>query len=774
MPHSAIRFLANSAPLGALILGACTSAGSPGGAVAMSEASRMRASPAAVPRGDTTPLALGTRSSGDTLEFSVLIAGRAAGRLRQWPDTSGTVSTTYSYHDRGLGPALTQALKLDKAGIPIAMQVAGTDYLHRTIREMIQPGPGALVTWRNDNAAGRVTPGTGFYLPLATMPSDVAALARALVLSKTKTVPLLPEGVARLTVGAVRTVTGAGGSLRITPYEVAGLGLTPEVVWLDGEQRLFASGDSRQMVVRRGFEPSVPTLVQVQRAASQARSVALARRLSRRPSGPVAFVHVNLFDASAKKMLRSQTVIVRGDRVVAAGADGAVAIPRDAEVINGTGKSLLPGLWDMHVRVQDDDGLLHLAAGVTTVRDLTTDTDDVLDRRTRFDDGTLLGPRVMMAGVIDGSGPFAGPTTVLVSNRDAAKAAVNAYADRGYGQVTVNASLDPQLVPTIVRTAHQRGLRVSGLVPFGMTTEQLVRGGVDELQHANSLFLDFISDSPIDTRTVARFTDVARLAGSIDVRSERVMRFIQLLEERNVAVDPTLNRFEELFTFRSGTLNDATLPLAQRLPVVARRGLLAGGLPATPKLEPVYRASFVNMQRFVRRLHEAGVPIIAGSDAAMGFSLHRELELYSEANIPNLDILHIATLGAAKVMKQDAERGSLVVGRVADLVLVDGDPSQRMRDLRRMELVMKGGVIYLPDSLYAAVGVKPAPRKGAIPTREVRAEDVICRGAAAVTTKGARAPLECRVIDSNTSGARNRRPAAARTRRPAAPAKKKP
>jgi predicted O-methyltransferase YrrM len=111
---------------------------------------------------------------------------------------------------------------------------------------------------------------------------------------------------------------------------------------------------------------------------------------------------------------------------------------------------------------------------------------------------------------------------------------------------------------------------------------------------------------------------------------------------------------------------------------------------------------------------------------------------------------------------------------VADLVLVDGDPSQRMRDLRRMELVMKGGVIYLPDSLYAAVGVKPAPRKGAIPTREVRAEDVICRGAAAVTTKGARAPLECRVIDSNTSGARNRRPAAARTRRPAAPAKKKP
>ncbi len=757
--------------LSGLFLGACKSAGRAGTETEISESSRIRSAPAELPRGDRTPVALGTPSSGDTLEYSVLMAGRLAGRLRQWPDTSGTTTTTFSYNDRGRGPSLTQTLKVDKAGIPVAMQLAGTSYLHAGVRESIQPGPGPLITWRNENAAGRVTPGSGFYLPLETMPTDVAVLARVLASSRSKTVPLLPEGVARLTAGTARVVSTGDRSLRVTPYEITGLGLTPETVWLDAEQRLFASGSTWMMTVRRGFESVAPSLVEAQTAASQARSGALARRLARRPRGPVAFVHVNLFDAVAKKMLPAQTLVVQGDRIIASGADGSVAIPSGAEIIDGTGRSLLPGLWDMHVHVQDDDGLMHLAAGVTTVRDLANDTDELLDRRRKFDEGTLLGPRVILAGFMDGPGPFAGPTKVLVASRDAAKAAVDAYADRGYEQVKVYSSLDPQLFSTVVRTAHQRGLRVSGHVPFGMTAEQMVRAGADELQHANFLFLNFLTDSAIDTRTPARFSEVAKKAGAIDVRSERVIRFIQLLKERNVAVDPTLNVFEEMFTFRQGTLNDATLPVAQRMPAVARRGLLAGGLPVTPVLEPLYKASFINMERLVRRLHEAGVPIIAGTDAMAGFSLHRELELYSEANIPNLDILHIATLGAAKVMKKDAERGSLEVGRVADLVLVDGDPSQRMRDLRRMELVMKGGVLYVPDSLYAAVGVKPAPRKGAVPTREIRAQDVVCRGAAAVTKRGEPAPLNCSVVDS--AGARNRRPPVRRARRPA-PATKKP
>lgn len=753
-----------------IALAACRSQG--GGTVQTTEAGRVRSAPAELPSAAVAAAPFGAPATGDTLEYTVLMAGRAAGRLRQWPDSGGTVTTNYSFNDRGRGPSLTQTLKLDKAGLPVGMQLAGVNYLKVPVREMVQIA-GPLLTWRNESAAGRTTPGSGFYLPTETLPTDVASLAKAMLLTKAKATALLPEGRASITSGESRTVTAGERSLRITQYEISGLGLAPEVLWLDAEGRFFASGGSWQMVIRRGFESVQSELIAAQTAASRGRDSVAARTLARTPRAAVAIIHAHLFDAATRQMKPSQTVIVRGDKIVAVGDDGAVPLPSDAEIIDAGNKALLPGLWDMHVHVQDDDGLLHLAAGVTTVRDLANDGDELLARRKRFSDGTLLGPRVLAAGFIDGPGPFAGPSKVLVSTRDAARAAVEAYAAQGYEQIKVYSSLDPQLFPTIVRTAHDKGLRVSGHVPYGMTAEQMVRAGADELQHANFLFLNFLADSSIDTRTPARFTAVARGAASIDLRSDRVDRFIALLKERDVVVDPTLNVFEHMFTARAGSLDQASLPVAVRFPPIARRGLLTGGLPTTAALEPVYRTSFIAMERLVRKLHQAGVRLVAGTDAAAGFSLHRELELYSEAGIPNTDILYIATLGAARVMKHDAQWGSIEVGKLADLVLVDGDPSQRMRDLRRAELVMKGGVMYVPDSLYASVGVKPAPRKGAIPTREVRAEDVVCRGPAVAVKKGTTGPvpLNCVVMDSTTAAGRNRRPAA-RTRR--APTKPKP
>lgn len=747
-----------------------------GGTVETSEPGRIRTAPAVLPAAAPVPAAALSEApaTGDTAEYTVLMSGRSTGRLRQWPDSGGTVTTTYSYNDRGRGPMLTQTLKVDKAGMPVGMHLSGVNYLKVPVREMITVA-GPLMTWRNDNAAGRVAPGSGYYLPLETLPTDIAGLARAMLLTKTKTVSILPEGSVSLSAGTPRTVSAGDRSMRVTPYLIAGLGLTPEPVWLDADGRLFASGGSWQMVIRRGFESTQSQLLEAQQLASRGRDSVAARKLARRPSGAVAIIHANLFDAATRRMKPSQTVIVRGEMIVAVGDDGAVSLPSDVEIIDAGNKALLPGLWDMHVHVQDDDGLLHLAGGVTTVRDLANDTDELIARRKRFTDGALLGPRVLMGGFIDGPGPFAGPSKVLVANRDAARAAVEAYAGLGYEQVKVYSSLDPSLFSTIVRTAHQRGMRVSGHVPYGMTAEQMVRAGADELQHANFLFLNFLADSNIDTRTPARFTAVARSAGSLDLKSERVARFIALLKERDVVVDPTLNVFEQMFTARAGTLDQATLPLATRLPPIARRSLLTGGLPSTPALEDVHRTSFIAMERMVKKLHDAGVRLVAGTDAAAGFSLHRELELYSEAGIPNTDILYIATLGAARVMKHEAQWGSIEPGKLADLIIVDGDPSQRMRDLRRAELVMKGGVMYVPDSLYASVGVKPAPRKGAIPLREVRAQDVVCRGPAVAVKRGTTGPvpMNCVVVDSTISAGRNRRPAA-RARRPAVKPKPKP
>ena len=114
------------------------------------------------------------------------------------------------------------------------------------------------------------------------------------------------------------------------------------------------------------------------------------------------------------------------------------------------------------------------------------------------------------------------------------------------------------------------------------------------------------------------------------------------------------------------------------------------------------------MLQLVAALHRAGVRIVPGTDALAGFALHRELELYVQAGIPPADVLYLATLGAAEVMHREGEAGTIAPGRVADVVLLDGDPTRDISAVRRPVLVVRGGVAYRPERLYRAIGVSPA------------------------------------------------------------------
>jgi amidohydrolase family protein len=399
--------------------------------------------------------------------------------------------------------------------------------------------------------------------------------------------------------------------------------------------------------------------------------------------------------------------VVKGDHVAAVGSNDRVAIPAGAEVVNLHGRALLPGLWDMHVHIGDPDGILDLAAGITTVRDMGNDMEELLRRRRRFDAGQLLGPRIIMAGLVDGPGQYTGPIKVIADDSASAREVVNRYADSGYVQLKIYSSIRPALVPFLAAEAHRRGMRVSGHVPAFMSAEQAVRAGYDEIQHENFLFLNFWVDSVADTRTPVRFTAVAERAASLDLHSARVRSFVELLRTHRTVLDPTVNVFENLLVARKGTIDPGYVAVADRVPPLVRRGFLAGGLPVPEGKDSLYRASFRAMLRFLKQLHDAGIPIVAGTDAFPGFALHRELELYVAAGIPAPEVLRIATLGGARVMKRDAELGTLAPGKLADLIVVDGNPAQRISDIRRVSLVMKGGVLYDPPRLYEAIGVRP-------------------------------------------------------------------
>jgi imidazolonepropionase-like amidohydrolase len=393
---------------------------------------------------------------------------------------------------------------------------------------------------------------------------------------------------------------------------------------------------------------------------------------------------------------------------MAVGPDGSVALPEGAEIVEGKGKTLLPGLWDMHVHVGSDvDGILYLASGITSVRDLGNDLDRITDRRIRFDSGAALGPRILTSVLIDGPGPFAGPTKFLVATEDEGRAAIDACVTAGCTGLKIYSSIKPELVPALVRAAHAKGIRASGHVPAFMTADQAVRAGYDEIHHANFLFLNFLFDKVQDTRTPARFIAVGENAASLDLGSPAVREFVRMLQVRGVVVDPTAGAFEGLFLDRPGRIPEAWAGIGDRLPPQVRRGLLAGGLPVPEGDDARYRASFDAVLKMVRLLHDQGVRIVAGTDGFAGFTLPRELELYVRAGIPPAEVLQIATLGAASVAHRADELGTVTPGKRADVVLVDGRPAERISDVRKVSLVVKDGVVYDPAALFRSVGVRP-------------------------------------------------------------------
>ncbi|HEV7673228.1 MAG TPA: amidohydrolase family protein [Candidatus Angelobacter sp.] len=649
------------------------------------------------------PTADGTKST----RYTFILAGNKAGFESSTRNPDGSLQVHFEFNDRGRGPNVNEKIFPGKDGIPIEIEITGVDYLKAPVNERFSLKQGTA-SWKNRSEEGqKKINGKAFYASISGAAEETALLAQALLASPEHKMPLLPEGEASIEKRSELKINANGQSRTVTQYALNGFGFTPSPLWLDADGKLFASVSTWSSIIQEGWEGTAGDLLKEQDKFDNERSKKLAQTLARKPKGPLVFVHVNLFDAESAKMLPNRTVVITGNHITAVGADGHVAIPKNAETIDAKGKTLMPGLWDMHVHVAPGDGLLHMVCGVTSVRDLANDTDALLQMRRRFDEGAEIGPRVVMAGFIDGRGPFQGPTKVFADTEEEAKTAIDNYAKLGYVQIKVYSSLKPELLPKIVEMAHAHGMRVSGHVPSGMIAEQFVLAGVDEIQHMNFIFLDFMPQVK-DTRTPARFTEVAAHGAEIDPKSEQVQAFIQLLKEHKIVVDPTLSIFEGMFEDRPGKMAQGYAPVADSMPAQVRRGFLYGGLEVPQGQDQRFQDSFQRMLDMAKAFYDAGVPIVAGTDSLAGYSLHRELELYEKAGIPAAKVLQLATLGAARVVKRDGELGSIAPGKLADVILVDGDPATHISDIRHVKTVVKDGVVFQVADLDRALGVIPA------------------------------------------------------------------
>ena len=337
------------------------------------------------------------------------------------------------------------------------------------------------------------------------------------------------------------------GKIELIQYRITGLVFTPQTIWLDHNGNTAATVSSWFSVIQAPYEVRNRSYKKPNKRVTTFGLDVSRMQVAHVPKSDLVIRNARLFDPRDLSVTPGTSVLVRGDRIVRVAPDADIKPSANAEIIDAHDRFLMPGLWDNHQHFSDIDGPLDLATGVTSARDMANDTDNFLKRVARFDNGSELGPRVLKAGIIDGTGEFAGPTKMRVDTAEQAIQDVDWYADHGYAQIKIYSSVKPELVPIIADHAHARGLRVSGHVPAFMSARQFVEGGADEIQHINFIELNFLFPEVKETRNRDRFIKVAEQAREFTPDKPEVREFIAFLKQHHTVLDPTMGAFEGLF-----------------------------------------------------------------------------------------------------------------------------------------------------------------------------------------------------------------------------------
>jgi imidazolonepropionase-like amidohydrolase len=399
-------------------------------------------------------------------------------------------------------------------------------------------------------------------------------------------------------------------------------------------------------------------------------------------------------------------VVVEKGVITVAGPANSVKVPAGAQVFDGRGKTLIPGLWDCHLHVANDfAGLVELSMGVTSGRDPGNDDSQTISRRERVARGELLMPNIYPSSLIDGKGPYAAQVANIATSQAEMIALVDKAKEKGFNGVKFYGTLDKAWVPAAAAEAHKLGLHVHGHIPVGMRPLEAINAGYDEITHINWVVMQAMPDSVIaQSNGIMRFEGPGRYLKDIDIDSGPIPQIISTMAAKGIYSDPTMVAFEGLYVPENGDISPAYSPFIGSLPPAIERQFRLGGFQVPKDLTRAdYRKSWAKMVQVLGKMHKAGVPIVAGTDG-YGFELIRELEIYVEAGFTPAEALVTATLLPAKLVGQEKNTGSIKVGKVADLALIEGDPSKKLSDLRQTRVVMLGGKLMDADALRSAAG----------------------------------------------------------------------
>lgn len=636
--------------------------------------------------------------------FSVISGGRTLGTLVA--EVAGAdVAIDFDFKDNGRGPTITEAIRLDGAGLPVRWTIGGSTTFGSAIAERFALD-GDRATWQDATGPGAATvTAPALYIGQNASPWAYGLYARAVAAGGRDRMPTLPGGSIRVTPGERLSVQGPDGALSVRAHAISGIDLSTTTIFLDGDGALFAYATPGFLIVREGFEGEDERLRGLVQRWDTARLAELAKMVMQRPPGALRVANVRIFDPAAGALTAPRSVRVEGNRIVA--VDAADTRVAGETVVDGAGGTLLPGMFEMHAHLGQQAALLGVAAGITTVRDMGNN-DDVLDRLVAaIESGDLVGPRVVRSGFVEGRSATNANNGTVVESQEEAIAAIRAYARRGVFQIKVYNSINPAWVPAMIAEARRLGLRVAGHVPAFTTADAVMEAGYDELTHSNQLMLNWVLGPEDDTRTLLRLTALKRLAG-YDLDSEKPQRTFRIMTERKVAHDPTLVILEALMLNRTGEVPPGAADWFDHMPIGAQRNLKqAFSAIESPQDDAAYRGAFRTTMDMIGRLDRMGVLIVPGTDLGGSFNYHRELELYTMAGMTAPRVLARATQEMADYVGMGDRLGSIAPGKLADFFLVPGDPTADIKAIKTIAMVVKDGAILFPTDVYAELGIRP-------------------------------------------------------------------
>jgi imidazolonepropionase-like amidohydrolase len=608
--------------------------------------------------------------------------------------TEVTLDADFDYIDRGrrVHTIATSTMAADYT--PRHLEVARVSDSTRTVSARIDVDVSArrATVTRNGATTTVELPNGTFALAQYTPVSQHLALVRYWRAHGSPGViamiPGAPTNAVVVRKAGIDTIASSGrGRVPLTRYTIDGVIWGTEYLWLDREDRIAmfsaAGGGLETKGIRADLVPAADELLAMAARVAVRDLAAISARVtpiavsSGASASPIALVGATLIDGTGAAPVANSTIVVSNGRITAAGPSASIRIPASARRIDVRGKSIIPGLWDSHAHLHQVEWMpVYIAAGVTSVRDMGNELAFITALRGAEQAGTVRGPHIYAAGLVDGPGPNAFGA-LSASTPDEGRAIVRRYHALGFEQMKLYSLLSPAVVAAIADEAHKSGMKVTGHIPNSLTVTSAVDSGMDQIAHMP-------------------------LRGSAG--SDTLAQVLAHLKSKGVVLDPTMS-WNEIGGHSTAEPLESFQPVTKHLPETFLQ-FRAAGWGANIDTATAH-ARLARSLATLRAAHEAGIPIIVGTDEGVpGFSVYREMELYVMAGFTPMEALMAATSVAARAMGVENVVGTLAVGHTADLLVLDANPLDNISNVRRLGLVMKGGALYESAALGRAAGFR--------------------------------------------------------------------